>query len=154
MDMDSARLAHPGFVEIIRNMSSDEAKTLKFLLNTGSAPVVDIKKVLTTSSGHMVMHELVSTIGTDAECEHGSLVASYLINLERLGLIQIVRTGYLTQTDAYDRIVNDVVVKGIIEELNKNSGKEYTSDIEKYYVKCTVFGKQFGSACVNSRDKT
>lgn len=153
MDLKTAKTAHPGFVEIIRNMSSDEAKVLEFILKNKVAPVADITRVLLKQGGEVATHELISTIGTDALCEHKELTGSYLINLERLGLIEIPRDGHLTKPGVYDRILNDPPVKEILARLNEG-GDEYKGDVKKYYVKVTVFGKQFGNACVMSRDKT
>ncbi len=154
MDKETARTAHPGFVEIIRNMSSDEAKLLEYIIKVKVAPVVDIKRVLKNNEGEVKIHELISTLGIDAGCEHRDLTASYLINLERLGLIEIPRDSFLTKPDAYDLIINDPPVKAIIDQLNKSGGEEYKGDFNKYYVRGTVFGKQFNRACVLSRDKT
>ena len=153
MDISTAKTAHPGFVEIIRNMASDEAKLLSFILNAKVFPIIDIKRVLPNSGGEQIVHELVSTIGHDAGCEHRELTAAYLNNLERLGLITIPRDAYLTDPTAYDRLLNDPVVKAELEKLS-NEGENRKGDINKYYVKPTVFGKQFGAACVVSRDKT
>lgn len=153
MDLNTAKNAHPGFVEIIRNMSSDEAKVLNFILKNKVAPVVDIKRVLLKQEGDVVTHELISCIGFDAGCEHIELTSSYLINLERLGLIEIPRDSYLTAPKAYERILNDPPVKEILAKLNEG-GEEHKGDFNKYYVKPTVLGRQFGNACVVSRDET
>lgn len=154
MDKETARTAHPGFVEIIKNMSSDEARLLEYIINAGVAPLVDIKRVLTKTQGEVKVQELISTLGSDAGCEHRDLASSYLVNLERLGLIEIPRDAFLTKPDAYDRIINDPPVKAIIDQLNKNGRDESKGDFNKYYVRGTVFGKQFYRACVVSRDKT
>ncbi|KAF3984312.1 MAG: DUF4393 domain-containing protein [Methylococcales symbiont of Hymedesmia sp. n. MRB-2018] len=153
MDLDTAKTAHPGFVEIIRNMSSDEAKVLEYIIKHQVAPIVNIIRVLAKQGGEVAVHELVSTLGVDAGCEHKDLTASYLINLERLGLVEIPRESHLTKADAYDRISNDPSVKTALEQLNK-AGEESKGELKKYYVRGTVFGKQFSNACVVSRDKT
>tara|TARA_B100000795_G_C22765386_1_gene425480 strand:- start:738 stop:1571 length:834 start_codon:yes stop_codon:yes gene_type:complete len=153
MDLDTAKTAHPGFVEIIRNMSSDEAKVLEYIIKHQVAPIVNIVSVLVKQGGELPVHELVTTLGVDAGCEHKDLVASYLINLERLGLVEIPRDGHLTKPDAYDRLFNDPSVKMALEQLN-NAGEESKGELKKYYVRGTVFGKQFSNACVISRDKT
>lgn len=153
MDKETARTAHPGFVEIIRNMSSDEAKLLEYIIKTEVAPVVDIKRTLINGGGEVKVSELVSTLGGDAGCEHVDLTSAYLINLERLGLIEIPRDGHLTKADAYDRIINDPPVKAIIDFLNSVGQDNFRGDFNKYYVRGTVFGKQFNQACVISREK-
>ncbi len=153
MDITTAKTAHPGFVEIIRNMSADEARLMNFILEKGVLPVIDIKRALPNNGGEQIIHELVTTIGHDAGCEHKELTGSYLNNLERLGLIAIPKDAYLTAPTAYDRILNDPAVKAELQRLN-NEGENHKGDFNKYYIKPTVFGKQFGAACVVSRDKT
>ena len=153
MDKTTAKNAHPGFVEIIRNMSSDEAKLLEYIMKKQSVPLVDIKRVLPEQQGELKIHELVSTLGHDANLEHRDLSPSYLINLERLGLIEIPRDGYLSKAGAYDRLINDRPVKAIIEQIN-NSGDNHKGDFNKYYARGTVFGKQFSQACVINREET
>jgi hypothetical protein len=152
MDKETAKIAHPGFVEIIRNMSADEARLLEYIIKNNVAPIVDIKKVLLKQEGELKVSELVSTLGHDAGLEHKDLSASYLINLERLGLVEIPRDSHLTKLDAYDRIINDGSVQAILSQLNQD-GEEFKGDFNKYYVRATVFGKQFNNACVVSRDK-
>jgi hypothetical protein len=152
MDIDTAKTAHPGFVKIIRNMSSDEAKVLEYIIRNEAAPVVNINRVFLKRTGQVIAHELVSTIGVDSGCEHEDLTASYLVNLKRLGLIEMPKDGHLSETDVYDRIFNDPSVMSALEKLNKG-GEEYKGNIKKYYVRGTVFGKQFSNACVISRDK-
>lgn len=152
MDKETAKTAHPGFVEIIRNMSADEARLLEYIMGNQAAPVVDIKRVLLKQGGELKVSELVSTLGYDAGLEHKDLSASYLINLERLGLVEIPRDGHLTKPDVYDRIINDGSVQAIMNQLNQG-GEEYKGDFNKYYVRATVFGRQFSNACVVSRDK-
>lgn len=154
MDKQTAKTAHPGFVEIIRNMSADEARILEYIYKNDAAPIVDIKKVLSKNAGSVAIRELVSTLGNDSACEHPDLSGSYLINLERLGLVEIPKDSYITKPDAYDRIINDDLIKSIIDNLNATGGTEYKGDFKKYHVRCTVFGKQFYQACVLSRDKT
>lgn len=152
MDRETAKNAHPGFVEIIRNMSADEAKLLEYIIKKQVAPIVDIKRVLLKQEGEIKVSELVSTLGHDAGLEHKDLSAPYLINLERLGLVEIPRDGHLTKPDAYDRIINDGPVQAILAKLNQGS-EEFKGDFNKYYVRATVLGRQFSDACVVSRDK-
>lgn len=153
MDKTTAKNAHPGFVEIIRNMSSDEAKLLEYIMKNQVVPLIDIIRVLPENKGATKIHELVSTLGHDANLEHRDLSSSYLINLERLGLIEIPRDAHLTKPDAYDLLINDSPVKAIVEQIN-NIGENNKGDFKKYYARGTVFGKQFSQACVISREET
>ncbi len=146
MDSETAKNAHPGFVEVIRNLSADEAKVLTFLFTKGIAPIIDIRRQAVNENSGVSLHELVTTIGSDSGCEHRDLIGSYLVNLERLGLIELDKGRYLTATDAYTRIMEDPPVKAIIEALDAST--DFKAEVVKYFARLTVFGRQFGQACI------
>lgn len=153
MDLDTAKTAHPGFVEIIRNLSADEAKVLEYILKNKAVPIIDIKCILEKQQGELIIHELVSTLGADAKCEHNELVGSYLVNLERLGLIEIPRLSHLTKDNAYEKLLQD---ESVVKAHDAQNGiiEGSKGGYNKYYARVTLFGKQFSNACVISRDKT
>jgi len=151
MDKSTARSAHPGFVEIIRNLSGDEARILSFMAKVQVVPIVDIRQVKSDESSGITVCRYVSTIGHDAGCEHRDLTGTYIKNLERLGLIDIPKLMHLTTEGIYDRILNDPPVKKIEEDLNALEG--YKASFDKYYVQLSELGKLFIAACVDNRDK-
>jgi hypothetical protein len=152
MDLDTAKTAHPGFVEIIRNMSADEAKILTYIVEQRVVPIVDINRTLANGGGQIVVSELISMIGIRARCEHQELTPSYLINLERLGLIEIPRHSQLMKANAYYRLTDDPSVKLALERLEQNTDGS-KGELKKHHARVSVFGKQFSNACVVSRDK-
>jgi len=83
MDSETAKNAHPGFVEIIRNLSADEARVLTFLFAQGVAPIIDIRREEKTGYSGINLHELVCTIGSDSGCEHRDLIGSDLASVIR-----------------------------------------------------------------------
>jgi len=151
MDKSTARSAHPGFVEIIRNLSGDEARILSFMAKVQVMPIVDIRKAKSDDSSGITVCPYVSTIGHDAGCEHRDLTGTYIKNLERLGLIDIPKLMQLTTEGIYDRILNDPPVKKIEEDLNALEG--YKASFDKYYVQLSELGKLFIAACVDNRGK-
>ena len=152
MDRTTAKNAHPGFVEIIRNLSGDEAKILSYLVSVQVLPLVDIRKESTEGKGGIIVSPYVSTVGHDSGCEHRELVGVYLKNLERLGLIDIPRDKHLATEGIYDKILNDPPVKKIEKDLN--ALEKHKAQFDKYYTTPSELGKLFIAACVNSRDKT
>jgi len=152
MDSETARTAHPGFVEIIRNLSSDEAKLLSYLINVGAQPIVDIRQEDKTGNSGITISECVTTLGYDASLEHRDLIPTYLNNLERLGLIEMPRGRFLTTEGVYDRILNDPSVKEL--EAKINASDKHKAEFNKYYIRLSQLGRLFGAACVESRDKT
>jgi hypothetical protein len=151
MDKTTARTAHPGFVEIIRNLSGDEAKILSHLITSNYVPLVDIHAKWVERMGHVVVSAYVSTVGSDSGCEHSDLVSASLRNLERLGLIDMPKGSNLTAEGIYDRILNDPAVKKIEHDIDAGVGTK--TEFEKYYAAPSVLGKLFIAACVDSRDK-
>lgn len=151
LDSDTRKTAHPGFVDIIRNMTSDEAKIIAHMLEVKIIPIIDINKVRPGNLGDVKINTLVSTVGVDANCEHEELAESYLNNLERIGLIEIPKDTYITDPGVYDRILNSLPVKTKLHILNRGRD-EYRGGVNKYFAKLTLFGKYFGNSCVISRN--
>lgn len=151
MDKNTARTAHPGFVEIIRNLSGDEARILSFMGKVQVVPIVDIRRENKDGSGGITVSPYVSTVGHDAGCVHRDLTGAYIKNLERLGLVDIPRTMHLTSEGIYDRILNDPPVKDIEKKLN--ALENHMASFDKYYAQLSELGSLFIEACVNSRDK-
>ena len=152
MDSTTAKTAHPGFVEIIRNLSGDEAKILSHLVEVQAIPLVDIRRESIEGKGGVVVSPYVTTVGHDSGCEHREMVGTYLKNLERLGLIDMPRGKHLAAEGAYDRILNNPPVKQIEEGLN--ALEKHKAKFEKYYAMPSALGELFIAACVNARDKT
>jgi len=146
MDADTAKNAHPGFVEIIRSMSSDEAKIIKFIAAVGTQPMLNIRKHIPSEDGNITVHKYVSFIGGKAGCEHRELMTFYFDNLLRLKLIEIPDATYLTKSGVYDDLEADAGVKKAVEQINSQEDSE--AKIEKIYVGLTELGKQFVKACV------
>jgi hypothetical protein len=149
MNKETAKYAHPGFVEIIRNLTSDEACIIDHLNDVRVIPVIDIKKVMIDKQSEMRLNTLVSTIAVDADCEHHDLAESYLANLERIGIVEIPRDVHLTDENIYDRILNAPPVKEKLKLLS-HGGNEYRGEVTKYYAKLSVYGLQFSMSCIGA----
>ena len=151
MDSRTAMNAHPGFVEIIRNMSSDEARIIKYLITNDHQPVISIVRYVPSMGGRIIIHKNISAIGNPSGCENISLMPSYFDNLIRLGLIEIPREE-LKKEGIYDKIIND---DGIIDAMKKiDELDDSESKIEKGVIRITELGKLFSNACVIENGKT
>ncbi len=147
MSAKTARFAHPGFVDLIRNITEDEARVLSWFFKQKVLPVIDIKKVINKTQSEMRLNTLVSTIAQDAGCEYDDLAESYLANLERIGLLEIPRSVCLTDDSLYIRVLSLPAVRERIDALNSSS-KDYFGEIVRYYAKLSVFGIRFCHACI------
>lgn len=150
MDKATAYRAHPGFVDMIKNMCPDEARIMRFFAGTPFSALVNIRSVSNADSSFQVRHRHVSLIGVDAQCQFPALTANYLDNLERLGLVKIETMLRMQSDELYTRIEEHPQIKGIIDDLGKIEGRRV--EIEKIRLSVTDLGQQFIRACVIDKD--
>ena len=146
MDRATAYRAHPGFVDMIKNMCPDEARIMRFLVTSRYYPLVNIKSVSNQDSSFRITHRHLSLIGIDATCEHVPLAPNYIDNLERLGLVQVETMVQMHNEAAYKRIEEQPQIKLIIDDLKKTEGR--TVVVDKFRLAVTDLGQQFIRACV------
>lgn len=146
MDRKTAINAHPGFVDMIKNMSPDEARIMKFLSANNMYPLIDIAIQEINQSTFVTTHRHVSLLGLDAQCEVPGLASNYLDNLARLGVIEFAATGHIANEAVYKRIEDFPQIKGIIDSHNKTDNKK--AKINKSMLVVTDLGKQFIRSCV------
>lgn len=149
MDSRTAENAHPGFVEIIRNMSSDEARVIKYLINNNHQPVISIFRDMPSDNSTVIARRNVSVIGTLSGCENKDLMPAYFDNLIRLGLIEILNET-LAETGIYDQLLNDTDVVNLINKIDSFENSQ--PKIKKRVVRITDLGKLFSDACVIEKE--
>jgi hypothetical protein len=117
MDARRARLVHPAYVEIVKQLCPDEARIFTYLNQypdkqpEKGLPYFDIH--IPARDGYDVIDRNISHLGTDAECEHAELTPSYIDNLCRLELLGKVTEGsYIADPKAYKRLEKDPDIKG------------------------------------------
>ncbi|HFQ5018356.1 DUF4393 domain-containing protein [Vibrio vulnificus] len=130
MDRSTKSNAHPAFVEILKNINSDEAKILKFISENRkgsgvSIPVVDQAAFYPKRNGVTVIHPLISAITYHAGCNYPELVATYLSNLIRLGVFT-VSDNHLVKDGIYDQVeqldiyhANKLDIENMQQHLNE-----------------------------------
>lgn len=123
MHADEASDAHPGFVEIIKNLSSDEAKIIQHFYAKEEVQVVDV--LLYQGDGRAKFFGNISNLESLLQLKNSDLCANYIDNLLRLGMIEF-----------YDLFTKE----------------NATSDLENH-PKIMKFKKQFLGARVGYREK-
>lgn len=146
MDRATAYRAHPGFVDMIKNMCPDEARIMRFLAQTSYYPLVNIISVSTEDQSFQVIHRHLSLLGLDAKCEHVPLTSNYIDNLVRLGLVQVETMVKMSNKNLYTRIEEHQQIKDIIEGLNEIEDRK--AKVEPIRLAVTDLGKQFIRSCV------
>jgi hypothetical protein len=149
MDSRTSNSAHPAFVEIIRQLTSDEAQILKHFEDGHSEPLIEIRSRFKDGSGFTVVGRRVCNIDDDVTLAQPTLVQSYLDNLERLGLVEMPRGHFISTPGAYDRIESEESVKRLRARIDQSDGQE--SQIDRCFVSLTSLGILFVQACVRAR---
>lgn len=147
MDAKTAEEAHPAFVEIIRQLTPDEARLMKFFARGGAFPLLTVRaKAKNKPTGTTILRHF-STLGYEAGCEHPSLAQTYIDNLCRLGLILIPPGVHSSKHALYDALVKHPSVKNILATMPER----YPEHEPQYVLEglwLTNLGRQFSKACI------
>lgn len=146
---------HPAFVEIIKQLSPDEARILKFLFNgVGNEPIIHLRLVnKNTHGGFAVIRNFTQLFRKveNLEQKDYNKVAILLDNLSRQKLIEIHEGSYLTDSKRYEPLEQDGIV---LSFKNQKISDNQKWDIEKTYLSLTYLGKSFCQICIADEIKT
>lgn len=152
MNKETASTAHPCFVEIIKQLSSDEAKIMSLELHSQIQNKAIIKiQGLMDNGGFLDVYEHLSTIPYAANCEFPESFPTYLSNLTRLGLLSFTYESYFKHEDFYKVIKELSLTQAYInhiltDEWYINFG--YKPHLQKGMIFITPLGSQFQKACL------
>ncbi|MCD8052031.1 MAG: DUF4393 domain-containing protein [Clostridiales bacterium] len=94
---------HPAFVEIIKQLCTDECKMLAILHDDPKMPMLKLR-LKVDSGGATDISPYFSDICYKANCEHPQKFPEYLDNLHRLGLVEIHYDSYLVEDSYYEEL--------------------------------------------------
>jgi hypothetical protein len=167
MDANTAQNAHPAFVEILKQLTPDEARLLAFLY---SGHEIDFKQPALVSGrielmagGRSYTKEVTrySLFHQSAECSYPHLVDSYYDNIRRLGLIDILQPevdvdmGYPVKNISLEHQAIEYATKCTVEMLEKKGLQvpkpaiPYNFHFFGEFLYLTSLGEQFYHACIN-----
>jgi hypothetical protein len=142
MNKDTKDFVHPSFVEIIKQMSPNDANIFKTIFESPTTPLIDLFVNLDNGGGQ---NHHIYNISWIALCDHVTITIA-LNNLLRLGLIEIPYGTNYNLDSNYD------IVR--ITEYYKNSKKSLESlDLGvvtegKKYIKKTALASSFYKICI------
>ena len=149
MDSATLRNAHPGFVEIIKNISSEEAKILKLFTTKQTMPLIDVRDEFKDGKGGTDVLKNFSQIGALSGCVDIGLVPSLLDNLCRLGLLEIPSGMYLVKEELYKPLEESLEVQTLKTAIEENENNKI--GFTRKYITLTTYGKQFCDTCVKDK---
>lgn len=136
--------AHPAFVEIIKQMSPDEAKIVQYLKGKDFIPNLSLQANLAKpNKGFLTPVEKAVSICCDVNLMYPENIKVYISNLLSLGIIVDANTLHLLDESLYEKIkqynhLEEEKAKyekePIVERVIYKSGYYYISDIGKLFI--------------------
>lgn len=152
MDSVTMHHAHPSFVEIIKQLSSDEALILRRMAySTVSTPIIDVRSESTIpgGGGHWKIRHF-SLISYEAGCARPELGHAYLVNLQRLGLVELHQHYELYPREdckaPYQPLISHPFIEAIVTQISSepNRRPEYWKGVADL----SNLGLMFAKACI------
>lgn len=145
MDNSKNEVLQPAFVEIIKQMSPIDAKNLINLydIKDKQNPIVSIILESKDSKNYKEVfdHFYIENIGNISHVR----VASSLLNLKRLGLIEINYGVFLSDENRYLSYENHPIINQFKNEYNDDL---HRIKLKKGLIKITNFGMDFCKICI------
>jgi hypothetical protein len=144
MNKEKQKDVHPSFSEILKQISSDEAKMLKVLSNGEGFPKIKLNRESGPNQFSTVLRAF-TTICYDSNCEIPENTQEYIDNLVRLGLVEVLNETYIIGDPRYVDFEKHPVVAEQVD-LIKKEGR--SPKVIRGLFHLTNFGRQFCKAVV------
>jgi hypothetical protein len=139
---------HPGFVEIIKQLSPDEARLLKQFKIETIVPTITVR--LKNEEGYGINSvKNFTNIGEKANCEQKMDLNNYFDNLIRLGLLEKAEMFLRLKPEEYDALKRHPYIVSKISKMNLSKIEYKTIDYIYSYIAITDFGKTFCEICIS-----
>ncbi len=146
MDARAAHTALPSFVEVIKQLSPDEAKLFKYMGTGAPLPVISLWPV-GESSGRYVL-EYFSLLGESAQCDHPDVAPVYIANLCRLNLVVVPNDICYKNAEAYKALEADPRIRELCTRNGHETWQSWMPWVDYRMVQITPFGAQFHAVCL------
>jgi hypothetical protein len=144
-----ANLAHPSFVNIINNISPDEAVLLKTVRTMPSdIPFVEVRFQLKTKKEYMILNPIFMELSCLPQFQYSDNVHAYVSNLEGLGLLRIRQDIWLASEKSYETLEN--YAKNTYAKIEKQVEDKKLS-FKRGKIEITPFAKLLLTACFTTK---
>lgn len=139
---------HPGFVEIIKQLSPDEAKILRYLSENPTIPTIILRRENKRGEGVDIIKNF-SNIGELSGCERPFSISLYFNNLVRLGLIDDFQgEKFLVDNNLYKPLKTHKYILEKKEEAIRTKKKTQEIVFQESVIQLTEYGKHFCDICI------
>lgn len=145
---ETVNMAHPAFINIVENITPDEALILRSVLSQTYIPYIGLKAIMDDNGGHSMIHDKQTDLPFTVNIQFSSNTPTYLDNLTSLGVLMRQDGVWLNDETIY----NDLYLKHSYAEIEKaltDTGVFKRTERMKGIYTVTDFGRSFIKACVN-----
>ncbi len=143
---------HPAFVEIIKQLSPDEARILKYLYNNNKPePMITLRLINKKDHSSIDVIRNFSLLFRQVpnlEQRDFNKISILLDNLVRQKIIEIHEGAYLTKSELYIPIENDNI---ILTQKRQVIPEDKEWKIQKTFFDLTFLGKSFCKICISDK---
>ena len=140
-----ANVAHPGFVNIIENLSPDEAVLLQTVQHQiDGIPYIEMRFQMQTEQKWLTLHPMILEEKYYDALKYPDNLPAYVSNLEGLGIFEVQDDVYLDVNEIY-RELEEVGKRHYSSFAEVDSRRELTANRGRIMI--TGFARMFLSAC-------
>lgn len=145
-NIDMIQYAHPSFTEMIKRLSPDEARIIKYLKGRDYICYSNFKGYAKNGKGFQTIFSHITLLTNDVNLNFPDNENAYMSNLVSLGILHDQNSLHkIDQTD-YNIIKYKISLEDLQKQLVPSVFKSITQDNHFYQV--TDFGRLFINACV------
>ncbi|HVR63548.1 MAG TPA: DUF4393 domain-containing protein [Polyangia bacterium] len=154
MDSASSRSVHPAFLEVLRQITPDEARIFSLFDTDGPYPIITVQARRKFGGYTRVELRNFSLLGEKAGAAFPDRTPMYLDNLVRLGLCEMRAARVSEDARIFIPVEAHPRVKETLAQIAAHHPVELGAtddpivpDIQRKYLFVTAFGRQFFDAC-------
>ncbi len=100
--INKANVAHPSFVNVINNISPDEAILIKSIRGMPGIPFIEVRLKHRTKNEWTTINGMMPGLSCLAELRYPDNIHAYISNLEGLGVLQIRQDIFMVGENIYE----------------------------------------------------
>jgi hypothetical protein len=151
MNSDANQTAHPAFVEIIKQLTSDEARLLRSFRQHSSFPALWIQvRALEPEPRGAYDPDLRhwSDLAEREQCDSPELVCEMISNLERLGIVRLDKDTRLSDDKEYEKLEQHLEISERVDELQERFPGRHV-ELVRGLMELTPLGELLIAACLD-----
>ncbi|MEO8600888.1 MAG: DUF4393 domain-containing protein, partial [bacterium] len=144
----NANVAHPSFVNVISNISPDEAILMKSIMCMTGIPFIEVRLSRKNKNEWSTLNSMMPGVSCLAELSYPSNINAYVSNLEGLGIFQARQDIFMVGENIYEPL-EEYAKKIYFDMAQSVEGQSIT--FQRGKIEITPFARLFMNACFSSK---